>query len=177
MNMCTLIGRVSECEPVLQYTSDLNEKFYRKKAKFYDTDVDVVVSEYLLKDAIGKVKITGMLATRPARDVSGKKVTDFYIDVINIVQIEDDVPDSNEVYVSIRVTKVNAATVTDSGSLIVKVVALNQNPKYKRNTIYLCAKDISARQLRDVKPGTALVCKGYLKNKRGNFEILINEII
>lgn len=178
MNMIsTLVGRIGDAEPVLKDTGTSAEKFYIMEATFYDVTMEIVVSEYLIKDAKGRVEVKGFLASEPYYDDNNRKKTKVFIDVVSISPVGEDTPDSNEILAPVRITKVGVPDVTTQGVVNLPIVALNQNQKYKRNIMYLCAKDIAARKLKDVKPGTIVLCKGYIRKRKDYFEILVTDTI
>lgn len=151
-----------------------DEKFYTINVKFRDAIIDVMLSQYLREDLPlkGKVKVTGFLASIPAR----KDVPYFYFYANLIERVDVDTPITNDVKFNYKVTHTSKFKTNNRGVDMLPLVASDYNPLHQTSVLYLCARDVNARMLKDRPMNYFITGSGYLKQYRDIYEILIHTV-
>lgn len=167
-----LVGEVVNGEPKFHHEHD-EEEFYVITVQFLDAQIDVMFSEYLLQGQFsGKVEVTGYLASTVAK--GSKPQFFFYANLIESVDI--DTPITNELNFTYKVTKVGDFKVNQHGVDILPLVASDYTALHTTSVLYLCVRGKGARKLKNKDKGYYINGKGYLKQYRDIYEVIILEI-
>ena len=168
----TLIGEVVEGEPVFSHEYD-GEQFFKIRVKFQDATIDVMFSEYIIQGKFtGKVKVTGYLAS----DVVKGSDPRFYFYASIIESVDLDTPTTNEITFSYKVTRVGEFKVSSRGVDILPLVASDYTTFKTTSVLYLCIRGKGARKLKDKEKGYYISGKGYLKQCRNAYEVIVMKL-
>lgn len=168
----TLIGEVLDGKP--KFDHEVNgEKFYTISVQFLDAVIDVMFSEYILEEQFtDKIQVTGYLASIPRKGENPR----FFFYGNKIESVDIDTPITNELNFSYRVTKVGKFKQNQRCMDILPLVAADYTALRKTSVLYLCARGQVARKLKGKEKGYYLNGKGYLKQYRDIYEVLIVEL-
>ena len=168
----TLIGEVTDGKPKFHSEVD-GEKFYTIEVQFLDAKINVMFSQYLLQDEFcDKVKVTGFLASTPRKGDN----PDFYFYGNKIENVDIDTPITNELNFSYRITKVGEFKQNQRCTDILPLVASDYTALHTTSVLYLCARGKVARKLKGKEKGYYVNGRGYLKQYRDIYEVLIIEL-
>lgn len=167
-----LIGEVIDGVPKL--SKEINgEQFYTIRVHFNEVDIDVMMSEYLKKDEFkGKICVTGYLITFTR--YQEKPYGAIYANKISQASFDADL--TNEVCFSYKITKIYDLKFNKQGIDILPIICADYTSLKTTSVIYLCLRGKLARQLKDAEPGIRINGRGYLKQYRDIFEILVTEL-
>lgn len=167
-----LIGEVVNGEPKFHHEHD-GESFYTIDVQFLDARIDVMFSEYILQGQYsGKVQVTGYLASTVVKNE--KPQFFFYANLIESVDI--DTPLTNELNFTYKVTKVSDFKVNRHGVDILPLVASDYTALHTTSVLYLCVRGKGARRLKNKEKGYYISAKGYLKQYRDIYEVIILDL-
>lgn len=168
-----LIGEVIEGKPKFDHATNDGEKFYTIRVQFLDAEIDVMFSEYLLEDKFSdKIEVTGYLASTPRKNASPR----FYFYGNQIKSVDIDTPITNELNFSYRVTKAGEFKQNQRCTDILPLVASDYTALHTTSVLYLCARGKVARKLKGKEKGYYVNGRGYLKQYRDIYEVLIVEL-
>lgn len=169
-----LIGEVVDGKPKFSHVTE-EEKFYKIRVQFLDAEIDVVFSEYIMDDVTefrDKIKVTGYLASTPVKNSN----PEFFFFGNRIESVDIDTPITNELNFSYRVTKVGEFKQNQRCMDILPLVASDYTALHTTSVLYLCARGKVARKLKGKTKGYYVNGRGYLKQYRDIYEILIVEL-
>ena len=167
-----LVGEVLDGEPKFHHEHD-DESFYTIVVQFLDAEIPVMFSEYILQGQFsGKIEVTGYLASEVVK--GNKPKFFFYANLIESVDI--DTPITNELNFTYKVTKVGEFKVNQRGVDILPLVASDYTALHTTSVLYLCIRGKGARKLKSKEKGYYINGKGYLKQYRDIYEVIILEI-
>lgn len=168
----TLVGTVVDSVPQ-HYSTVHAEKFYSITVDFNGTVIPVLISEYILKEKYeGTIQVTGCVISEYKRGNLPKFV--FYAN--DIVSVDVDTPMSNEVNFCGKVTKDRGFTTNSRCRDLLPLTISDISPTHSTSVLYICARDKIARELKNKEIGYSVEGKGYLKQYRDVYEILVTEL-
>lgn len=167
-----LIGEVVDGDPVFAFEED-DEQFFKIRVKFLDAEIDVLFSEYIIQGSYsGKVEVTGYLAS----DFVKNNEINFYFYANSIEAVDLDTPVSNTVEFTYKVTKVGQLKANRRAVDILPLVVSDFTARKTTSVLYLCIRGKWARKLKDKDKGYYISGKGFLKQYRNVYEIIVMDL-
>jgi hypothetical protein len=152
-----------------------DEEFDTILVSFKGTQIPVLFSHFVNSTDFengSKLKITGCLIS----DIAEGKLPVFYFYANSIELADLDAETTNEINFSCTVTKVREFQSNSRCIDILPLVAADGSPLNTTSVLYLCARMQAARKLRNKEKGYTIVGRGYLKQFRDIYEILITKV-
>lgn len=172
VSISELVGTIPHQDKV-PFVGENKEKFYKFNASFDDVDIPVVVSCFIWNDDyFGKVKVTGYLDTMLGDD--GRYTQHIYAH--SLKSVPPDEPDTKEITLCARITKLGDIFPTSNGVDMRRVVTTQTTYTGKTAVITIMAKKSAARVLGGYNKGDYIRGVGILTKHKNRYQVIVETV-